>query len=190
MEACIKTLVISALSTILFTACSSTTPQDKFMSNLSALCGKSFAGKLVSTDAADKDLAAQEMVMHVASCESDEIRIPFNVGENRSRTWVVTKTENGLRLKHQHNHEDGHADKVTHYGGDTVDMGTATHQEFPVDQFSKDMFVREGLNVSVTNIWAIDITPTIFAYELRRENRHFRVEFDLAHEVDTPEKSW
>lgn len=179
-----------AISTIALSACMSTNPQDQFMDNVRALCGKSFAGTLVSTDESDQKLAAQPMVMHVASCESEEIRIPFNIGDNRSRTWVISKTTSGLRLKHQHNHKDGHADKVTQYGGDTIDMGTASRQEFPVDQYSKDMFVQEGLNVSVTNIWAIDITPTVFAYELRRENRHFRVEFDVAHEVDTPEKSW
>ena len=45
--------------------------------------------------------------MHVRECSEDAIRIPFHVGEDRSRTWVVTRTANGLRLKHDHRHEDG-----------------------------------------------------------------------------------
>ena len=43
------------------------------------------------------------------------------------------------------------------------------------------MFVREDRAVSLTNVWAMEIEPgKLFAYELRRPDRHFRVEFDLA----------
>ena len=66
------------------------------------------------------------------------------------------------------------------YGGDTVDAGTAQRQAFPVDAESVAMFQREGLAASVTNTWAMEVHPAqMFAYELRRPNRHFRVEFDL-----------
>ena len=180
------------ISTMLLLSCAPKTQshQDMFFDSLSQLCGKSFAGKLVSADEADKDLQSSPMTMHVQTCTDDTLHIPFHIADNRSRTWIITKTESGLRLKHRHNHEDGHADTVTMYGGDTADMGSATRQEFPVDQYSKDMFVENGLNVSVTNIWAVEITDTMYAYELRRENRHFRVEFDLSTEVPTPEKPW
>lgn len=164
--------------------------QDVFFDSLSRLCGKSFAGKLVSTDETDKNLQSSPMTMHVQTCTDDTLHIPFHIADNRSRTWIITKTDTGLRLKHRHNHEDGHADTVTMYGGDTANMGTSTRQEFPVDQYSKDMFKENGLNVSVSNIWAVEITNTTYAYELRRENRHFRVEFDLNTEVPTPEKPW
>ena len=187
-------IITSAIigSMIFLSSCAkeTVTPQSEFMSNLSALCGKSFAGKLVSTDETDKDFASKEMVMNVRECSDTEIRIPFHVDEDRSRTWILSKTETGLRLKHQHNHEDGHADDVTMYGGDTDAAGTATRQTFPVDQYSKDMFVQNGLDVSVTNIWAVEITPTIYAYELRRKGRHFRVEFDLTKEIKTPPAPW
>ncbi len=179
-------------STILIVSCApqKNNPQAGFMQNLSALCGKSFAGKLVSTDDSDKDLAAKPMVMQVSECSEDAIHIPFHIADNHSRTWIISKTPNGLRLKHRHNHEDGHADSVSMYGGDTDNMGTATRQTFPVDQFSKDMFMREGLDVSITNIWAIDITDKVYAYELRRKNRHFRVEFDLSAEIAAPPNPW
>ena len=163
--------------------------QDQFIANLKTHCGKAYAGKLVSTDAADKDMAAQPMTMYV-DCIDGGLRIPFTVGDNRSRTWVFSKTETGLRLKHQHNHKDGSEDKVSQYGGDTADMGTATRQDFPVDEFSKVLFLKTGLDVSVTNIWAVEITPEIYAYELNRKNRHFRVEFDLSKEIPTPPKPW
>ncbi len=165
-------------------------PQDQFFAALSAHCGKAFDGRLVSTDEADKDFAAERLVMEVRSCTDDEIRIPFHVGENRSRTWVIKKTGEGLRLKHDHRHEDGESDAVTMYGGDTASPGTPTRQEFPVDNYSIEMFTREGLTASVTNVWAVEATPTLFAYELSRANRHFRVEFDLTTPVENPPPPW
>ncbi len=185
-----KTAIIS--SAIVLAACTqqSIDPQTAFMENLGALCGKSFSGRLVSTDESDKDFASKSMIMQVRECTADEIRIPFHVGGNSSRTWIISKTNTGLTLKHQHNHEDGHADAVTMYGGDTALAGTSKRQEFPVDEYSKAMFTANSLNVSVTNIWAIEITPKIYAYELRREGRHFRVEFDLNQEAPAPPTPW
>jgi len=166
-------------------------PQDAFFANLSALCGTAYAGRVVSADAADADMAGETLVMHVRDCSADEIRIPFNVGEDRSRTWVITRTDAGLRLKHDHRHEDGSEDVLTQYGGDTANAGTATRQEFPVDQFSQNLFIANGIPQSATNVWAVEINPgQTFAYELNRENRHFRVEFDLRQEVETPPTSW
>ena len=166
-------------------------PQDQFFANLSALCEQSFAGQVVSRDERDADMAGQRLVMHVRECSENEIRIPFHVGEDRSRTWVITRTDTGLRLKHDHRHEDGSEDVLTQYGGDTAGEGSATRQEFPADQFSKDLFIGQDIPDSANNIWAVEVQPGAFyAYELRRENRHFRVEFDLRTPVEAPPAPW
>jgi hypothetical protein len=164
---------------------------DALFGNVKALCGQAFAGRLVSTDARDADMAGKPLVMHVASCDGDRVAIPFQVGDDRSRTWLITRTDKGLRLKHRHRHADGTDDKVTLYGGDTATPGTATRQEFPVDAESQAMFRANGLDVSVTNVWALELEPgRMFAYELRREGRFFRVEFDLGKPVATPPPPW
>jgi hypothetical protein len=174
-------------------ACASTskTPeQGAFLAVLGALCGKAFEGRLVSTDSADAEMAGERLVMHVRECLADEIRIPFHVGTDRSRTWVVTRTETGLRLKHDHRHEDGSEDVLTQYGGDTAFAGTAVRQEFPADDYSKRLFRQEGRAVSVDNVWAIEVTAVMFAYELKRPDRFFRAEFDLTQPVETPPAPW
>ncbi len=154
--------------------------QGQFFGSLKSLCGKSFEGRVVTTDPADKDFADQRLVMRVAACSEDQVRIPFSVGEDRSRTWVITLVSpTQLRLKHDHRHEDGTEDVLSQYGGDTVGPGSAVRQEFPADAFSKTLFQEKGNPASVTNVWAVEVTDTVFAYELRRPNRHFRVEFDL-----------
>jgi hypothetical protein len=167
----------------LLAACTTTTPTtpaDAFMANLKQLCGKSYEGRLVSTDPADADFAGKKLVMGAVSCTDVEVAIPFAVGDNRSRTWLITRTATGLRLKHVHRHDDGTEDKVSRYGGDTATGGSATRQEFPADDFSKQLFTANKLERSLTNVWAVEIVPgKLFAYELRRPGRFFRVEFDL-----------
>ncbi len=164
-------------------------PQDLFWKNLSALCGQAFEGRVIEgtapSDAAFKD---QRLVMHVRACGENEIRIPFHVGTNRSRTWVITRTATGLRLKHDHRHEDGSADRVTQYGGDTTAAGTAGRQDFAADAFTAQL-----IPAAATNIWTMLIEPgKVFGYGLRREaeGRRFRVEFDLTKPVEVPPAPW
>ena len=178
-------------------------PADEFLLRLAEHCGQAFAGRIVANEPASPEPDAfegQELVMHVRGCEEPtrEIRVPFHVGDNHSRTWILTRTEDGLRLKHDHRLEDGSDDPVTMYGGDTVDAGTAQRQEFPVDQESIELFGREGLDVSTTNVWAMEIEPgQRFLYELARpegeqnpQGRLFQVEFDLTRPVETPPTPW
>ena len=175
--------------------------QAAFMARLNALCGKSFAGRITGSapQGADDDMTGQPMVMHVRSCTADRVEIPFHVGNDHSRTWIITRTATGLRLKHDHRHEDGSSDAVTLYGGDTATPGSATRQAFPVDAESIASFRANGLDRSVTNVWAVEVSaptdPTPrFAYELSRpagpNARLFWVEFDLSREVATPPTPW
>lgn len=180
-------------SALLLAACSgpAVTPQDLFLDNLRLLCGQSFSGEVISEDPQDDEWRVQTLTVHVRDCSETEIKMPLHVGENRSRTWIVTRTDDGLRLKHDHRHEDGHPDAVTMYGGDTDEAGSATKQSFPVDQESIDMFNREGLEASVTNIWSLKIEPgASLTYQLAREGRDFRAKFDLTQPVPTPPPAW
>ncbi len=171
-------------------------PQAQFMRNVSALCNHSFSGKVVSTDAVDKDWRSKEIIVGPIACVTQGVKMPLAVGDNTSRTWFLIPTKNALTLKHEHKHADGSADAVSWYGGTAATNGnqnqdSAQRQEFPVDDFSIALFKDNGLAASVTNTWAMEITQDIFAYELSRpatteqiaanENgRFFRIEFDLS----------
>jgi len=169
-------------------------PADAFLARIAAHCGQAFAGRIVANEPAvpDDPFDGKTLVMHVRECGAEEVKVPFHVGDDHSRTWVLTRTATGLRLKHDHRHEDGTDDAVTMYGGDTATPGTEIRQEFPVDAYSIEMFEREGLNVSVTNTWAMEIEPgKRFLYELARPGgRLFQVEFDLATPVEAPPTPW
>lgn len=170
-------------------------PQAAFMAALGQHCGKAYAGRLVSSDAADADMQGRAMVVHFRECAEDRMAIPFHVEAadgtwDRSRTWLITRTEDGLRLKHDHRHEDGESDAVTLYGGDTASPGSATTQDFPADEESIAMFRANGLTASVSNVWRVEVDNARYAYQLSREGRLFRVEFDLTEEVTPPPAPW
>ena len=162
--------------------------QRAFWSALGELCGKAYAGRLVQAPAGDTVLAGQELVMHVRRCAPREVRIPFHVGSNRSRTWVISPTASGLRLKHDHRHEDGSEDRVTQYGGDTAEPGSGARQEFRADAHTARL-----IPAAATNVWTIELERgRRFVYALRREgtDRRFRIEFDLTRPVDAPPPPW
>lgn len=164
-------------------------PAGTFFERLGALCGQTLGGQVVEGDETDAAFRDADLVMHVASCSDTEIRVPFRVGEDRSRTWVITRVgEDRLRLKHDHRHADGTEDELSQYGGDTVAAGTAELQAFPADAYSIELFTRTGRSVSNTNVWSLGLTETTFTYELARPNRLFRVAFDLTKPLasDTP----
>jgi hypothetical protein len=169
-------------------------PADEFLERIARHCGQAFAGRIVTNEPAQPEdpFAGKELVMHVRECSGQELKVPFHVGDDHSRTWVLTRTAGGLRLKHDHRHEDGSEDPVTMYGGDTAAPGTRQRQEFPVDAYSIGMFEREGLSASVSNTWAMEIEPgERFLYELSRPSgRLFQVEFDLSAPVPPPPTPW
>jgi hypothetical protein len=166
-------------------------PQDEFFDSLKKLCGKSFEGQVVRFNKSDESWLKEKKVIHVRDCLNSEIRIPLHVGENQSRTWIVTRTDKGLRLKHDHRHKDGKPETVTMYGGETKETGSATSQSFPADQETKDLFMKNDLKMAVDNIWKLEIEPgKRLSYALTRKDRDFRIEFDLTKEVATPPPVW
>lgn len=172
-----------------------TAPHDAFFSGLRALCGQSFAGRVlvdVPAQSPPSPFPGQALVLHVRDCEPDVVRIPFHVGADRSRTLVVTRTATGLRLKHDHRHPDGSEETLTQYGGHTAEAGTATRQEFPVDAESRALFMREKREVSTTNTWFLEVEPgreLLFGLS-RPGGRLLRMAFDLTTPVPTPPPAW
>lgn len=171
---------------------SESAPEALYFERLSSLCnGQAYAGRLVSNDAVDADFKSARMIMGPARCHGLIVRIPFAVDDDRSRTWVVTRTTDGLRLKHDHRHKDGTEDVLTQYGGDSTPPGTAAAQDFPVDEETRTLFIAQDIEVSTQNTWTVEIEPgTLFAYQMRRPERLFRVEFDLSAPVEPPPLPW
>ncbi|MFD0725784.1 hypothetical protein [Lysobacter brunescens] len=170
---------------------------DAFLAGLSRRCGQAYAG-VVEIDvpaSTDSTFAGKPLVMHVRECGTGAVRVPFHVGEDRSRTWVFTRTPSGLRFKHDHRHADGSPDALTMYGGDAAvaraPAPSSLRIAFPVDAESIAMFQAGGRAVSTTNTWAVELSDNRFVYELSRPGgRLFRVVFDLDRPVPAPPPPW
>lgn len=163
-------------------------PQEAFWASLESLCGRAFEGRVVEDSTNDPGFARTPLVMHVSRCEQGRVLVPFHIADDRSRTWVFTQTPEGLRLKHDHRHQDGSEDAITQYGGDTTEPGSPTTQRFHADAHTASL-----IPAAATNVWTVEIVPgRTFAYALERRgtDRRFRVEFDLTREVPAPPRPW
>ncbi len=164
------------------------TNQQVFWQALQQLCGNSYEGTVIAAPATDTLFKNKTLVMQVKACSNDRIRIPFVVGDDRSRTWVFTKNKTDLLLKHDHRHRDGSADSITMYGGNTTNSGTATMQFFPADQETTDLLPAAG-----GNVWWVELVAgKYFTYNLRRmgSDRLFSIRFDLTKTVAAPDALW
>ena len=162
---------------------------DMFFNAIKAHCSKAFQGK-VSKDNVGNTFGDAKLVMHVRKCTDSEIQIPFHVGDDASRTWILTKTGAGLMLKHDHRNEDGTFHTSTMYGGHTVDEGFPQVQSFPADAYSKALFIESGIAASTDNVWQMMIYPSRFSYRLIRPAREVQVDFDLENPIATPTAPW
>lgn len=158
----------------------------QFWENLQTHCGKSYFGEITQA-AADDTFRGKTLLMHVRACSENKVRIPFIVGEDKSRTWVLTYENDRIQLKHDHRHEDGSEDAITQYGGITTNTGLPGIQFFPADQQTSDL-----INYASNNVWWITLDETTFTYNLRRigSDRLFSVSFDLTNPVENPEVPW
>lgn len=158
----------------------------QFWNSLQNLCGKSFEGTLVLPEN-DQQFGGKQLIMHVRSCTDNIIKIPFFVGDDKSRTWVLTYENDRILLKHDHRHKDGSEDEITQYGGKTTNAGQVSIQTFPADQETKNLIPEAS-----TNIWWITLNDVEFTYNLRRLGtpRVFKVTFDLTKAVENPDAPW
>ena len=139
-----------------------------FFNNMKDLCGEVFTGASTYPDDPDHDFAGKKLVADFADCSENQIRIKFAVGEDHSRTWVVTQSDQGLLLKHDHRNPDGTPDEVTNYGGWANQAGTSYKQYFEADQETADL-----LPEAATNVWMLAYDPEtkVLTYDLKRHNK-------------------
>ena len=181
-----NTALLIALFLVLQILSQETSPSETFWNTLKTHCGKAYEGSLVLPEE-DEAFGGKKLVMHVRACDTNEIKIPFYVGDDKSRTWIITKNEGILSLKHDHRHEDGTEDEVNFYGGTATNSGKEEIQFFPADVATQQM-----IPGAATNVWWITLDENTFTYNLKRlgTDRIFKVVMDLTRTVSEPEAPW
>ncbi|MDQ1918989.1 hypothetical protein [Massilia pseudoviolaceinigra] len=148
--------------------------RDAFFANLGKLCGAVYEGASVAPNDGGEAFAGKKLVATVSACNASEIRIPFAVGEDTSRTWIVTRTPSGLTLQHDHRHADGTPDAQTMYGGAAGSNGSAIAQSFHADAYTAKL-----IPAAATNVWTLSVSPDglKLSYALDRDGKpRFRAE--------------
>ncbi|WP_223786850.1 hypothetical protein [Marinicella meishanensis] len=142
--------------------------QGAFFANLGSLCGQRFIGASTFPDDPAHDFAGKTLVADFNDCRDQEIRIQFDVGADRSRTWVITLTDAGLLLKHDHRHADGTPDEITNYGGWANDQVSEWQQYFPADAETAAL-----IPAAATNVWMLRYEPqsATLTYDLKRHGQ-------------------
>lgn len=157
-----------------------------FWEKLNKHCGNAYEGTIKEAPAND-DFRNKKLVIHFKKCEKNIVKIPFFVGDDKSRTWILTFDNNLMTLKHDHRHKDGSEDKVTQYGGTASNSGLENIQMFPADSFTC-----KSIPYASNNVWWFTISETELTYNLRRigTDRLFSVTFDLTKTVSLLEDPW
>ena len=148
-----------------------------FFQNVRKLCGQRFEGATeFPKDDPGHPLAGKNLSISIERCSDNEIRIPLQAGEDRSRTWILTLRENRLLLKHDHRHADGTPDKLTMYGG-WASGGDAHRQRFAADDETAKLIPE-----AATNVWTLEIDSAKeqFIYALERHGQpRYKAVFNL-----------
>jgi len=139
-----------------------------FFDQLSSLCGSRFVGEMTFPTDSQDSFKGKELVAEFKECNAEQVLVPFSVGKDKSRTWVFTKTDNGVSLKHDHRHTDGSPDEVTNYGGDSGDVGHSLSQSFAADEFTQKL-----IPDAATNVWTVSISEDSqrLTYHLERHDK-------------------
>lgn len=196
-------LVFLLVTVLLVSACGSGDRQEQpvtgeypfleFYDTLKAECGNAYAGTVKHEPDTEDNPAMffedQEMVVHFRECDDQQLKIPFHIkGEDgnwdRSRTWIITKHDDGLELRHDHRKPDGSDDDFTMYGGLTIDFGTDNRQDFQSIPRTEENDAYSG--------WRIEMIPgERYTYGTVNGDVWDRVvEFDLSEPIETPPAPW
>jgi hypothetical protein len=157
---------------------STTSSQQEFYNHFKRLEGKKFAGKETYISDTANSWSKLELEMYIREFTDTVIYVPFRVGNNTSRTWMIILEEGSiLRFRHDHRHEDGTPEDLNLYGGYATKDGTQFKQVFPADDFTCQMLER-----ICDNEWTAEFSKDLskFYYSLRKKGKLIiTVEFDL-----------
>nr|WP_297309713.1 hypothetical protein [uncultured Flavobacterium sp.] len=158
-----------------------------FLEQFKPFVGQYFEGEIIQGAKDGDGFTGKRLLMQVKSYNDREVKIPFYVGDDKSRTWILTYSNNVIGLKHDHRHQDGSADEFTFYGGTATNEGSNSIQVFPADNETCQM-----IDYACQNVWWITMDGTTYTYNLRRigSDRVFSVKFDLSKPVHSDFQPW
>lgn len=171
---------LAVLALLFVLTVSSVAQEPSMFEHLKSHNGKSYAGKMTFPDDPGHAMN-QPMRIEFIKVSDDHVRVPFLVGDDASRTWMLSKLDDGVQLKHDHRHADGTPDDVTNYGGTDSQQWLASQLIFPADAETAAL-----LPEAKGNVWSLRLSPDgrWLTYYLERDGEpRFEAVFDLSKEL-------
>jgi len=163
---------------ILLTFAAKSQESKLFLINMTVFCNQSYEGRVNFPEEDKNPFKGQQLLLFFKSCSDSSLIMPFHVGNDSSRTWMLGFENDKLMFKHDHRHSDGTPDSITNYGGYALEIGDSFNQIFPADAFTSDL-----IPAAATNEWAfkLDFETKTLNYELKRNDQlRFKAVFDLS----------
>jgi hypothetical protein len=162
---------------LLLLAAPAPSEQPSLFDHLVTLEGRAFSGSMTYPDDPEHEMN-RLMRIEIKKESDDVLRVPFQVGDDRSRTWVLRRDQEGVLLKHDHRHTDGTPDEVTNYGGLARPLGLGSLLIFPADEETAAL-----LPEAASNVWTLRLSPDgkAITYYLERHGKpRFEAVFGLS----------
>lgn len=159
--------------------------------SLEPLCGAAFAGAVAVDEPAGADPAWQQapVILSVRTCEPGIKALGIALGEDRSRVLLLVAMPDGnVDLRVLNHADDGVEATLSGYGGRGQAGAAPGEVEFPIDERSVALFLREDQPARGADArWLLSHDPgRRLVFEERHEGRRLRVEFDLRIAVEPP----
>jgi hypothetical protein len=150
--------------------------QHAFFETMRGLCGQTFGGRTIFAEVSDTTFEPARLYFTVEECGDQELRMPFVVGGDHSRTWILRMGEEGLTFLHEHLRADGTEYENSGFGGHASPEGSSTFQHFPDHQATAET------PPELRRVWRLrlDREHELFHYYLDRGGRPaYRLLFHL-----------
>jgi hypothetical protein len=154
-----------------------------------------FAGRTtVNTLSSPEPFEGAVLRMVLDECDGDIVPIPFLVGEDASRSWVLEFEEEGLRLAHDHREADGTTGEANLYGGfaHVAAPGAEDPRGETILYFPADARTLEARPAREVNVWAMALSADRrhFFYRLYLSGAlRLEAAFDLGRAVVAPPRA-
>ena len=176
-------LIFTLLSLLIYASPASAQKKEQtFQEKLIKYAGESFVGKIIYPVDDNYPFGNKELVNAFIACSDVTTAIAFNIGEDQTLTWLLTKTPAGLQLKHDDRQADGTPDYFTMYGGISEEPLTSLEHFFPADEQTAEL--QPG---AAGSEWTISISPDgqTLSYKLSWNSElRYHLAFDLTKPIN------
>ena len=140
------------------------TVQGEFFANLFENCGETFSGQAAGVQEPGEDLSGETLIATFQTCTEEEVQIALAANGNALRTWIVSRSDDGLQLNLRSDNAGDPTMAPTGFGGAVTDIGSAMSQSFAANDSTE-----EAMNTMDAGIWTLELENNQFSYALEQD---------------------